>query len=91
MAQLLPPPPSTTVATTDDDGRRRLHFRLWQLSITTITIMVAVWFTTMGVLPAILAWVVAKHVLVAIYLMGLDRYPTYRDEVEPPRQDRRAG
>ena len=34
---------------------------------------------------AILAWVVAKHVLVAIYLMGLDRYPTYRDEVSGPR------
>ena len=85
MAQLLPPPPPATVTTADDDGRRRLQFRLWQLSITTVTIMVAVWFSTMGVLPAILAWVVAKHVLVAIYLMGLDRYPTYRDEVSGPR------
>jgi hypothetical protein len=85
MAQLLPPPPSTTVTTGDDDSRQRLQFRLWQMLMATLTVMVAVWFTTYGPVPAILAWVTAKHILVAILMMGLDRYPQNKDETEAPR------
>jgi hypothetical protein len=75
MAQLLPPPPPPLVTVSDDDRRHRLNFRLWQLLMSTLTCLVALWFSTYGVLSAILAWVVAKHILVAILMMGLHRYP----------------
>jgi hypothetical protein len=46
---------------------KRLH--LWTL--TAITVVLTGWLCTFGVVPAILALVVAKHVLVAILVMGL--------------------
>jgi hypothetical protein len=79
---MLAPPPAHPVITGDDDRRQRLQFRLWQLCMSTLTILAAVWLTTYGALAAILAWVVAKHVLVAILMMGLHRYPRYKDEPE---------
>ncbi len=89
MAHLLPPPPQTPVAAGDDDRRQRLRFRLWQLMMSTITVLVAVWFTTFGKpLVTIIAWVVAKHILVAILLFGLDRYPQYRGETTDPQPGR---
>jgi hypothetical protein len=84
MAHLAPPEPPRRVMVSDDDGLRRLHFRLWQVLMTTATVLVTVWFITLGPLPAILALVVAKHVLVAILIMGLDIYPTYKGEQVPP-------
>jgi uncharacterized membrane protein len=83
MAQIMQPPPPVAVHTTDDDSRERLEFRLWQLFATTLTIMVAVWFSTFGIGPAILAWVIAKHILVAILMIGLHRYPRYKGETQP--------
>jgi hypothetical protein len=80
MAQLAPPPPPQPVTTAEDDGMARLQFRLWQLWITTLTLLITVWFITFGAIAAIIALVVAKHVLVAIYLMGNYLYPAYRDE-----------
>jgi hypothetical protein len=56
----------------DDDGLRRLHFRLWQILMATITVLLTTWFMTFGVIPAIIALMVAKHVLVAILVLGLD-------------------
>jgi hypothetical protein len=85
MAQLTPPLPPVRVLTGDDDSRQRLQFRLWQMWVATVTILVAIWLTTHGTLAAILAWVVAKHILVALYMMGLHRYPRYKGEAgEPP-------
>ncbi len=80
MSRLVPPhvPPRVTVG--DDDNLRRLHFRLWQVFITTLTVLVTVWFITLGPIPAIIALAVAKHVLVAILVMGLDIYPKYKGE-----------
>ena len=83
MAQLAPPPLPPPIATADDDGMARLQFRLWQLWITTVTVLVTAWFATFGILVAIIALVVAKHVLVALFLIGMDVYPAYRDE-QPP-------
>jgi len=80
MSRLNPPP--SPVAIDYDDSRQRLQFRLWQMFMSTLTILVAVWFTTFGPVPAILAWVVAKHILVAILMMGLHRYPHGKDETE---------
>src|SRR5438046_1009702 len=71
MAQLAPPPPPA-VTTADDDGMARLQFRIWQVWITLITMLVTAWFMTFGILSAIIALVVAKHVLVAIFLIGMD-------------------
>jgi hypothetical protein len=36
-----------------------------------VTVLATGWICTLGVIPAILAILVAKHVLVAILLMGL--------------------
>jgi len=82
MPQMIPPTPPPMAMMGNDDNRERLRFRLWQLLMATLTVLVAVWFTTYGPVPAILAWVVAKHILVAILMMGLHRYPHYKDETE---------
>ena len=71
MSQLAPPQPPILV-TVEDDPLRRLHFRLWQIVITGITVFVTTWFITFGAIPAILALMVAKHVLVAILVRGFD-------------------
>jgi hypothetical protein len=59
------------VALADDDGLNRLQTRLWQLGMTVVTILVTAWCCTLGWIPAIIALAVAKHVLVAILVMGL--------------------
>jgi hypothetical protein len=71
MSLLSPPsdPPRVFVDENDDAGRFRL--RLTQVSATLITLLVTVWFCTLGVIPAIVALCTAKHVLVAILMMGL--------------------
>jgi hypothetical protein len=83
MSRLAPPhlPPRITVG--DDDSLRRLQFRLWQVFMTMLTVLATVWFITLGPVPAIIALAVAKHVLVAILVMGLDIYPRYKGEQDP--------
>ena len=66
------PPPKTPVIALDEKPGGRMHLRMKQLFYTAITVFLTAWFCTMGVIPAILALVVAKHVLVAILAMGLD-------------------
>jgi hypothetical protein len=85
MSQLLPPAPPMVVFTGDDDGRERLRFRIFQLMTCTLTILVAVWFTTFGSpLVTILTWVTVKHILVAVLMMGLHTFPRYRGESQTP-------
>jgi hypothetical protein len=69
------PPP---VALADGDGLERIRFRLWQVWLTFLTVLLTAWLCTLGTLPAILAIVTAKHILVALLMMGL--------EVDRPRQ-----
>lgn len=78
MSQLAPPRPPQPIAVHDDHSRR-LHFRLWQISLTLITVLATAWFCTfmnwkspLGALPGIIAIVVAKHILVAILVQGVD-------------------
>jgi hypothetical protein len=71
MALLAPPPAPPRVAVGDNDGLKRLRFRLWQILSSTVTVLVTIWLCTLGPIPAILALMVAKHVLVAILVMGL--------------------
>jgi len=76
MPVLVPPKPPITVATADDDRFRRMQFRLWQMMLTMITVFGTVWVMLLGIpILSITALAVAKHVLVAIYIMGLDIYP----------------
>jgi hypothetical protein len=45
--------------------------RLTQIVATVVTVLATTWFCTLGPIPAILALMVAKHILVAILVMGL--------------------
>jgi len=67
MARIAPPRPPI-VGLTDDD---HLHVRFRQIGLTAATIVTTVWLCTLGWIPAIIALVTAKHVLVAILVMGL--------------------
>jgi hypothetical protein len=55
----------------DNDEFRRLDLRLTQLALTALTVLITTWCCTLGWIPAIVALVIAKHVLVAILVMGL--------------------
>jgi hypothetical protein len=72
MAMMAPPQPPPLVTFADGDGMKRVRFRLWQILMAAATIFVTTWFCTFGIIPAILALMVAKHVLVAILIMGMD-------------------
>jgi hypothetical protein len=45
--------------------------RLTQVLATLITVFATAWVCTLGIIPAIIALSVAKHILVAILMMGL--------------------
>jgi hypothetical protein len=71
MAYLAPPrPPGSLV--TFDDGMRRVQFRLWQIVMTAVTLLATAWFMTFGVWSAVIAIMIAKHLLVVIVLVGLE-------------------
>ncbi len=76
MAVLAPPPkPPTLVATGDDDRLHRLQFRLWQVMLTIITVAATIYICMLGIpLLAIISVGVAKHVLVAILIMGMEKF-----------------
>jgi hypothetical protein len=71
MALLAPPPSPPRVAIGDNDGLKPLRFRLLQILASAVTVLITIWLCTLGAIPAILALMTAKHVLVAILLMGL--------------------
>jgi hypothetical protein len=71
MKMTLPPAPPVLVGLTDYDGSDRLRLRLHQISLTTVTVGLTAWCVTLGAVPAILSLCVAKHILVAILVMGL--------------------
>jgi hypothetical protein len=55
----------------DDDNLRRFRMRLMRIMATVVTVVLTGWFCTFGIIPAIVALMIAKHVLVAILMMGL--------------------
>lgn len=71
MSMMAPPQPPPRVALGDGNAPYQLRLRLWQLSLTAITIFLTGWCFSLGWVPGILAAMVAKHVLVAILVMGL--------------------
>jgi hypothetical protein len=71
MARLAPPPGPPRVALRENDGLRRVRLRLWQIKASAITVFITAWCCTLGAIPAIVALMVAKDVLVAILVMGV--------------------
>lgn len=71
MSQSAPPDVPFQVALEDDDGARRLRLRLCQLSWTLLTVLITAWLMTLGPIPGVIGVVTAKHILVAILVMGL--------------------
>ncbi len=69
MFRMSPPPRMPTAL--DERPGGQLHFRMKQVIWASTTVLLTAWFCTMGPIPAIFALVVAKHILVAILLMGL--------------------
>jgi hypothetical protein len=55
-----------------------MRLRLWQIKASAITVLVTAWCCTLGPIPAIVALMVAKDVLVAILLMGVGAEATVR-------------
>ncbi len=70
MPMLIEPPDPTPFHDEDDD-MARYRLRLVQVTAAAATVSATAWCCTLGVFPAILALLVAKHVLVAVLLMGL--------------------
>jgi hypothetical protein len=79
MSRLLPPQSPPSITFMGNDGLYHLHFRLWQIMMSAMTVLVSGWFVTFGVIPAILSLMIAKHVLVAILMIGVQPPTT------PPR------
>ena len=75
-----PPRLPVAVALADGDGLRRAQFRIWQWGMSMVTVLITVWFMTLGVIPGIIAIVVAKHILVAILVAGLEINPAEKVE-----------
>ncbi len=72
MNQMGPPEVPTLVAVGDDDRLDRLRFRLWQVMVTLVTVLATAWCFTVGPVLGIIALMVAKHVLVAVLIVGMD-------------------
>ncbi len=72
MAVIAPPPPAPPqVGAADDDRMRHFRRRLTLVMAASVTVVATGWTCTLGILPAIIGLMVAKHVLVAILMMGL--------------------
>jgi hypothetical protein len=71
MSQIAPPRVPPAVALDDSDGLHRLRLRLWQWWLTLVTVLITTWLVSLGPIPAVIAIVTAKHVLVAILVMGM--------------------
>ena len=72
MAQLVPPDRPAARLTMDEGPLYRIQFRLWQISLSAVTILIAGWFWTMGPAAGLTAAFLAKHVLVAIIVAGFE-------------------
>jgi hypothetical protein len=71
MPYVAPPHPPPAAVLADDDGMHRLAQRLRMVLLSLLTIVATAWCFTLGIVPGVLAAMVAKHVLVAILVMGL--------------------
>ena len=72
MSVMAPPRVPAPVATGGGGGSQRLQLRLQKISLSTLTVVATAWCITLGPIPTVLACAVAKHVLVAVLVMGHD-------------------
>ncbi len=66
MASLAPPPAPPRLGLGGDDGLNRLRLRLLQVAASAVTVVATGWVCTLGVIPAIIGLMVAKHVHAAV-------------------------
>jgi hypothetical protein len=71
MALLAPPPDPPQGTVTGQDEPNRLRQRLTQVVAALLTVLVTTWVCTLGVVPAIIALSLAKHILVAVLMRAL--------------------
>jgi hypothetical protein len=71
MSQLAPPSAPPRIALDNNDGASPLRLRLWQWWVSLLTLLITAWFISLGPIPGIIAVVTAKHILVAIFVMGI--------------------
>ena len=75
MPRAGPPFVPPRVSVDDDQPLRRVHFRLWQISIMAVTVLLTAWSYTLHVAVGLTATFLAKHVLVAVLAAGLQLPP----------------
>jgi hypothetical protein len=80
MSRIGPPRPSPQVNLDDDAPLRRVHFRLWQISLAAVVVAVTCWSYTLHFALGLSATFLAKHILVAILAVGLDLPPVRERE-----------
>jgi hypothetical protein len=79
----LPPNLPPRIASMDEFPRlRRVRFRLWQIGLSGVTVLVAGWCFTLSPMVGVVATLVAKHVLVAVIAAGLDFPDDERERVQ---------
>ena len=71
MAALAPPPAPPRFVPGDGDDKKSLRMRLTQVMATMATLLATAWVCSLGAIPAIIALAIAKHVLVAVFIMGI--------------------
>jgi hypothetical protein len=70
MANTAPPAPPP-VSLNDDGPLNRVRFRIWQIMMTAVIVLITGWFFYLNVVAGIIALFLAKHLLVAVLAMGL--------------------
>jgi hypothetical protein len=75
MSRLGPPQPGRHIDLDDNEPLRRVHFRLWQISISAVVIVVTCWSYTLHFALGLSATFLAKHILVAVLAVGLHLPP----------------
>jgi hypothetical protein len=58
----------------EHDPLERVHFRLWQIAASSVTVFGTAWLWVLNPIAGIIAAFLAKHILVAILASGLGRY-----------------
>ena len=84
MSNLITPPPSDAARLAELN--RRFRFRLWQMIVTMVTLILTFWFFTLGVVFGIAFLFLAKHILVGVLAAGL-HYPPRDKPVAPGYDD----
>ncbi len=65
------PPGSAWIGLEDRPPNSSVRFRMWQIFLASLTLMVTAWCWTVGPLPGLIFSFLAKHILVGIYAAGL--------------------